>query len=61
MSDFMKAVNPFLERIPNDLKEKYLTDQMTEMIKLVMGEAYNINDIGIPSRDGIIIAFARKT
>jgi hypothetical protein len=34
---------------------------MTEMINLVMGEAYNTNDSGIPYKIGTIIAFARKT
>jgi hypothetical protein len=60
MSDCMKAVNPFLERIPTELQEKYFTDHMTEMLKLVMAEGYNINDSGIPFKNGIIVAFARK-
>jgi hypothetical protein len=61
ISDCMKSVNPFLERIPNELQEKYFTDYMTEILKLVMAEGYNINDSGIPTKYGIIIAFARKT
>jgi hypothetical protein len=61
MSDTQMAVNAFLERIPNQLQEKYVTDYMTEMLELVIGEAYDINDSGIPYKHGIIVAFARKT
>jgi hypothetical protein len=61
MSDCMKSVNVFLERIPKELQEQYFTDHMTEIIKLVMGEEYNINDSGIPFNYGVIVAFARKT
>jgi hypothetical protein len=61
MSDCLKGANPFLERIPTELQEKYFTDYMTEILNLVMAEGYNINDSGIPFKYGIIIAFARKT
>jgi hypothetical protein len=48
MPDSMKSINPFLERIPNELQEQYVTDCMTEMLKLVMGEANKNNDGVIP-------------
>jgi hypothetical protein len=57
----MKAVNPFLERIPNELQEQYYTDYITEILTLVLGERYNITDSGIPFKHGIIVAFARRT
>jgi hypothetical protein len=60
MPDSMKAVNPFIKRIPNELQQQYVTDYITEMLKLIMGEAYNINDSGIPFKYGNIVAFARK-
>jgi hypothetical protein len=57
----MKSINKFIERIPKELQEQYVTDYMTEILTLFMGEAYNINDSGIPFKHGVIVAFARKT
>jgi hypothetical protein len=61
MTDCMKSVNAFLERIPKELQEQYFTDYITELEKLVKGEANNINDGGILFKSKIIVAFARKT
>jgi hypothetical protein len=61
MSDWMMAVNPFPQRIPNELQEKFVTDHMTEMLKLVMGEANNKEDHGVLLKSRNIVAFARKT
>jgi hypothetical protein len=60
MSDSQKAVNPFLERIPSELQEQYVTDYITEMLKLVTGEANSTDDCVIPYKHEIILAFARK-
>jgi hypothetical protein len=58
----MKAVNPFLERIPRELPEQYLTDSLTELMKLRMTEANNNTDEGVISfKYGLMVAFARKT
>jgi hypothetical protein len=32
ISDAMKAVNPYLDRIPTELNEQYMTDPVTELI-----------------------------
>jgi hypothetical protein len=61
MSDWMKALNPFLQRIPNELQEKYFTDYLTEVIKLFMGETNNKEDDGVLHESRNIVAFARKT
>jgi hypothetical protein len=61
MSDSKKAVNPFLERIPRELHEQYLTDSLTELLKLRMTEANNNKDGGVISfKYGLMVAFARK-
>jgi juvenile hormone acid methyltransferase len=61
MSESMRAVDPFIERIPSELHQEYLTDYMTEMLKVVMGEENDKVDGKIPFKHGIIVAFARKT
>jgi len=62
MSDTMKAVNPFIDRIPRELQEQYMTDCMTEYIKINMGEQNNSTDDGVFSlKYGLMVAFARKT
>ena len=61
MSDAMKAINPFIDRIPRELQEQYMTDLVTEYIKLNMGEPNNTEDGSISFKQGIVIAFARKT
>jgi hypothetical protein len=61
MSDTQKGFNAFFERIPNQLQEKYFTDYMTEMLKLVTGEANITDNNVIPYKHGLIVAFARKT
>ena len=57
----MKAINPFIDRIPRELQEQYMTDLVTEYIKLNMGEPNNTEDGSISFKQGIVIAFARKT
>ena len=61
MSDTMKAANPFIDRIPRELQEHYMTDLVTEVIKVNMGEQKNTDDGGILFKYGIVVAFARKT
>jgi len=61
MSDTMKAANPFIDRIPRELQEQYLTDHVKEVIKVNMGEQKNTDDGGILFKYGIVVAFARKT
>jgi juvenile hormone acid methyltransferase len=61
MSDNTKAVNPFLDRIPTELHEQYVTDLMTEFMKLNMAESNNYTDDGAVSvKYGLMVAFARK-
>ena len=59
MSDAMKAVNPFLDRIPRELHEQYMTDCITEIVK--MAEKKTTDDGVISIKYGLIVAFARKT
>ena len=61
MSDTMKAVNPFIDRIPRELQEQYMTDLVTEYIKVIMGEPSNNDEGGISLKYGLVVAFARKT
>jgi hypothetical protein len=60
MSDALKAVNPFLGRIPRELHEQYMTDFVTEIMETKMTET-NITDDGvILIKYGVIVAFVRK-
>jgi hypothetical protein len=62
MSDSIKAVNPFLGRIPRELHEQYMTDSLTELMKMKMAETNNNVDNGVVSfKYGLMVAFARKT
>jgi hypothetical protein len=62
MSDFLKAVNPFVGRMPRELHEQYMTDCMTEIMKTKMVETNNNTDDGVTLfKYGLIVAFARKT
>jgi hypothetical protein len=57
----MIAVNPFLDRIPKELQEQYITDLLTEIMKLNMADTNNsTDDGGIPYKYGLLVAFARK-
>jgi hypothetical protein len=60
MSGILKAVNPFLERIPRELHDQYITD-LVELVKLDIGKANNTDDSVFPYKAVIIVAFARKT
>jgi len=62
MSDTMKAINLFIDRIPSELQEQYMTDLVTEYIKVNMGEQNSNTDDGVFSfKYGLVVAFARKT
>jgi len=60
MSDKEKAVNSFLGRMPRELHEQYMTDYMTELLKLNTVETNNTDDGGILYKYSLIVAFARK-
>jgi hypothetical protein len=61
MSDTMIAVNPFLDRIPEELQEQYITDLLTELMKLNMADTNNsTDDGGIPYKYRSVVALARK-
>jgi hypothetical protein len=56
----MKANNPFLNRIPTELREQYMTDLSTEVMK--MPEINKTTDGGLISfKYELIVAFARKS
>jgi hypothetical protein len=58
----MEAINPFIDRIPRELQEKFMTDFVTEYIKINMGVQNNNPDDGVISfKYGLMVAFARKT
>jgi hypothetical protein len=60
MSDAMKSVSPFIDRIPRELHEQYMTDLVTEFMK--MSETKKTNgDVAITHKYGLIVAFARKS
>ena len=62
MSDSMEAINPFIDRIPRELQEQHMTDCVTELMKINMGEQNNSTDGGqFPYKYGLVVAFARKT
>jgi len=61
MSDLLKSVNPFIDRIPRELQEQFMTEFVTELIKVNMGEPINTDDGGISLKYGLVVAFARKT
>jgi len=59
MPGVLTAVNPFLDRMPRELHEQYMTDVLTEFMKLA--ETNKPTDDGVISfKFGIIVAFARK-
>jgi hypothetical protein len=61
MSDNLKAVNPFLVRIPREQHEQYTTDCLTEFMKLNRRETNNNTDDGVTwIKYGLTVAFARK-
>ena len=61
MSDVLKAVNPFLVRIPREQHEQYMTDLLTEVIKLNRSETNNNTDDGVTwIKYGLMVAFAMK-
>jgi hypothetical protein len=56
----MKAINPFLIRIPGELHEQYMTDILTEVMETKMAETNNSDDDVIFVKYGIVVALARK-
>jgi hypothetical protein len=60
-TDLLKSVNPFIDRIPRELQEQFMTEFVTELIKVNMGEPINTDDGGISLKYGLVVAFARKT
>jgi len=61
MSDLMKAVNPFLVRLPREQHEQYLTDIMRELKKVGRTETdTNADEVVARLKYGLIVAFARK-
>jgi len=60
MSDSLRGVNAFIDRIPRELHEQYMTDCVMEFVK--MAETNNKTDDGVISfQYGLIVAFARKS
>jgi hypothetical protein len=58
--DAKKSVNPFVDRIPRELHEQYMTDLLMEFMK--MPETNKTTDNGaISFKYGLIVAFARKS
>ena len=61
ISDILKATNPFLVRIPREQHEQYMTDLLTEVMKLNRRETNNNTDDGVTwFKYGLTVAFARK-
>lgn len=56
ITDLVKAVNPFLDRIPSELQEEYLRD--------FLGEAKSIDMIGVDGTVNmeyrLLVTFAKK-
>jgi endo-1,4-beta-D-glucanase Y len=60
-SDSLKAINPFVGRMPTDLHELYMTDCLMEKKKKKMVETSNNADDGIILiKYGLMVAYARK-
>jgi len=58
--DALTSVNPFLNRIPRELHEQYMTGFMAEFMK--MPETNKTTDDGaISLKYDLIVAFARKS
>jgi hypothetical protein len=62
MSDYLNALDPFVGRMPTDLREQYMTDCMTEFMETKMVETSNNADDGVTLiKYEVTVAFARKT
>jgi hypothetical protein len=60
-SDFLKAINPFVGRMPTDLHELYMTDCLMEFMDTKTVETSNNADDGIIlMKYGLMVAYARK-
>jgi len=60
ISESMKAVNPFLDRMPRELHEQYMTDCLKELMKMAETNK-TTDDGGVSLKHGLIVAFARKS
>ena len=60
ISESMKAVNPFLDRMPRELHEEYMTDCLKELMKMAETNK-TTDDGGVSLKHGLIVAFARKS
>jgi signal transduction protein with GAF and PtsI domain len=58
--DNLKAVSPFLDRIPRELHEQYMTDLLTEFMKMPE-TSQTADNSAISFKYGLIVAFARKS
>jgi len=56
----MIAVNPFLDRMPRELHEQYMTDFFSEFMKMTETNK-TTDDIVITFKYGLLVAFARKS
>jgi hypothetical protein len=57
----MRAINPFVGRMPRELREQYMTDCMTELMKMKRAETNSDDDGVVSFKHGLMVAFARKT
>jgi hypothetical protein len=58
--DYLQAVNPFLDRIPRELHEQYMTDLLMEFMKMPETNKTIYNGV-ISFKYGLMVAFARKS
>jgi len=56
----MIAVNPFLDRMPRELHEQYMTNFLSEFMKMAKTNKTK-DDSVISFKYGFIVAFARKS
>lgn len=59
----MKAINPFIDRIPVSLQNNFMDDLINTVISLDLNENHNSNDsdckFNIPYK--LLVAYARKS
>ena len=60
LSDTLKAINPFLDRMPRELHEQYMADCLTEFMKLAETNK-TTDDVVTTFKYGLIVAFAKKS
>lgn len=61
--DNMKAINPFIDRMPVSLQDNFMDDLINTVISLDLNENHNFNDsdckFNIPYK--LLVAYARKS